>query len=264
MIEPTRRNRNIGTAKQGYGSNNKLVIPWPAVAMKSFKERLTKYTKDSRTINGNRFEFVIEQTREDSTHSCTINDCAELLRHIQPTDYGRLNLVIFRQPKRKEEILNPVWGRLIYSYEFEGDYRPAVIIESINPNKVLKWSKSQSPDGQKELERLRNDGHQIVTTKREHQIHCSPKSIRATQLFRTLPHEIGHYKHYLELVGELEDIPESLSDEEYDRRLKIQDVALDKYHNLNTDIKEKFAHNYADTFKNQMNKVGVIPFDRIE
>ena len=173
MNNPTRRNRNIGTAKQGYGANNRLVISWPAVVFKSFKERLTNYTKDFRTINGNRFEFVIEQTREDSFHSCTVNDCAELLRHIPPTDYGRLNLVIFRQPKRKEEILNPVWGRLIYSYEFEGDYRPAVIIESINSNKILKWPKSQTPDGQKELERLKNDGHKIVTTKREHQIQLS-------------------------------------------------------------------------------------------
>lgn len=257
MKDPTRRNRNIGTSKQGYGSNNRLVIPWPAIVMKSFEERLTNYTKEGRTINGNRFEFVIEQTREDSFHSCTINDCAELLRHIPPVDYGRLNLIILRQPKRKEEILNSVWGRLVYSYKFEGDYRPAVIIESINPNKILKWPKSQSPEGIKELERLKDDGHQIEITKREYKINYSPKSIRATQLYRTLPHEIGHYKHYLELVGELEDSPDSETYEEYEER-------ENKYHNLNTDIKEKYAHNYADKFRKQMIKVGIIPFEQTE
>jgi len=195
MKDPRRRNRNIGIAKQGHGANNKLVIPWPASVMKSFEERITSYTKEFRIINGNSFEFVIEQTRDDCFHSCTVNDCAEVLRHIPPTDYSRLNLIVFRQPKRKEEILNAVWGRLVYSYKFESKYRPAVILEAINSNKVLKWPKSQSPDGQRELERLKIDGHEIDTTKREHQIRCSLESIRSTQLYRTLPHEIGHYKH---------------------------------------------------------------------
>lgn len=264
MNNPTRRNRNIGTAKQGHGANNKLVIPWPAVVMKSFEERLTTYTKDYRTINGNRFEFVIEQNREDSIHCCTVNDCAEILRHIAPSDYGRLNLMIFRQPKRKEEILNSVWGRLIYSYEFEGDYRPAIILESGNPDKILKWSKSQTPDGLKELERLRMDGHVIVNTKREYQIHCNLNSTRATQLYRTLPHEIGHYNHYLKMVGEIDDIPESGTDEDFDKRLQLRDKEFDKYYNLNREIKEKFAHKFADEFKQMMTEKGIIPFDRIE
>jgi len=257
MKDPTRRNRNIGTAKQGFGANNKLVIPWPAAVMKSFEERITNYTKQNRTINGNTFLFVVEQTRDDSFHSCTINDCAELLRHIPPSDYGRLKLVIFRQPKRKEEILNSVWGRLVYSYKFEGEYLPAVILESINPNKILKWPKSQTPDGLKELTRLKMDGHKIVTEKREHRIQCSTESIRSTQLYRTLPHEIGHYKHFLELVGEIEDSPDSETYEEYE-------IREEKYHNLSTDIKEKFAHNYAEKFKIEMSKVGVIPFNQIK
>jgi len=252
MIDPTRRNRNIGTAKQGHGANNKLVIPWPAAVMKSFEERLTNYTKHARTINGNRFEFIIEQTRDDSNHSCTINDCAEILRHIPPSDYGRLKLVIFRQPKRKEE-----WGRLVYSYKFEETYQPAIILESINPNKTLKWPKSQTPDGQKELERLKIDGHEINTTKREHQIRCSQESVRSTQLYRTLPHEIGHYKHFLEMVGEIEDSPDTETYEEYE-------IREEKYHKLSRDIKEKYAHNYADDFKNQMTNIGVLPFERIE
>lgn len=257
MKNPIRRNRNIGTTKQGHGVSNKLVIPWPASVMKSFTERLTKYTSEYRTINGNRFEFLIEQTREDCIHACSVNDCAELLRHIIPSDYGRMNLVVFRQPKRKEEILNSVWGRLIYAYKFKDEFRPAIILESINPNKVLKWSKSQTPDGLKEMERLRNDGHDIIVTKREYEIQCSKSSVRATQLYRTLPHEIGHYKHFLELVGEIEDSPDTETYEEYELR-------EEKYHNLSTDVKEKYAHNFADKFKKDMSKIGIIPFEIIE
>jgi len=257
MKIPTRRNRNIGTAKQGYSKDNKLVIPRPAVVMKSFYERLTSYTKDSRTINGNRFQFVIEETREDTRHSCTVNDIAEILRHIKPVDYSRLKLIVLRQPKRKEEILNSVWGRLIYLYEFEGVVQPAIIIESQEIGKTLKWSTSLKPEFQKELERLSLDGHKIERTKREYLINSTTESIRSTQLYRTIPHEIGHYKHFLEEVGEIEDSPDTETYEEYE----IRD---DKYHNLNTDIKEKYAHNYADEFMNQMKKVGVIPFEQIK
>ncbi|WP_405564755.1 hypothetical protein [Polaribacter sp. Asnod6-C07] len=39
MLNPTRRNRNIGTAKQGYGQDNKLVVPYPAVEMKYSRSR---------------------------------------------------------------------------------------------------------------------------------------------------------------------------------------------------------------------------------
>ena len=256
MKNPIIRNRNIGTAKQGYGKDNKLLIPRPAIVMRSFFERLTNYSKDFRTINGNHFQFVIEETRENSEHSCTVNDIAEILRHIKPSDYSRLNLIVLRQPKRKEEILNSVWGRLIYLYEFEKEVQPAIIIEAQEIGKQIKWKNNLKPDYQKELERLKLDGHKICTTKRDFIIESTNESIRSTQLYRTIPHEIGHYKHFLEIVGEIEDSPDSETYEEYELR-------VDKYHNLNTDIKEKYAHNYADKFKMEMTKLGVIPFERI-
>lgn len=257
MKNPIRRNKNIGTAKQGYGADNKLTIPWPAALMRSYEERLTNYEKQYRTINGRSFEFVIEQTRTDCSHRCTVNDCAEILRHIPPIDYGRLHLVVLRQPKRKEEILQPAWGRLVYSYKFEKDFRPAIILESINPNKAIKWPKTLSLEGQKELNRLIDDGHKVTTTKRHHILHSTPESIRSTQLYRTLPHEIGHYKHFLEMVGELEDSPESETYEEYEQR-------EERYHKLSKDIKEKYAHRFADQFREKMIAAGVIPFARIE
>lgn len=257
MKNPIRRNRNIGTSKQGHGQNNELVIPWVASTMKSFHERLGNYTKEFRTVNGNLFEFIVEETRTDSKHACTIEDIAEILRHINPQDYGRLNLIILRQPKRKEEILSSVWGRLIYSYKFENEFRPAIILESIPTNKKLKWSKSMSPEQMKELERLKNDGHEIVTDKRNHVINCSIDSVRNTQLYRTLPHEIGHYKHFLELIGEIEDSPDEETYEDYE-------LKEEKYHNLETPIKEKYAHKFADEFKAMLEESKTIPFVRIE
>ena len=39
--DATRRNRNIGTAKQGLGQDNQLVIPW--CGLKLYYENLTEY-----------------------------------------------------------------------------------------------------------------------------------------------------------------------------------------------------------------------------
>jgi len=144
MINPTRRNRNIGTSKQGHGQDNKLVVPFPAVAMKSFYERLGKYKVVERIINEHVFKFVIEETRLDSYHACTIEDIASILGKIPNEDYGAMELIILRQPTRKEETLKCVWGRLIYSYEFEKEYFPAVIIEAVDLDRKFKWDKKLS------------------------------------------------------------------------------------------------------------------------
>ncbi|HFA51094.1 MAG TPA: hypothetical protein ENJ95_18940 [Bacteroidetes bacterium] len=256
MFNPTRRNRNIGTAKQGYGQENKMVIPWPAIAMKSFYERLTEYRVEYRTINGNRFEFIIEKTRKNSEHACTVEDLSELIRHIRPEDYGRLNLIILRQPKRKEEILSSVWGRLIYSYQYKNDFRPAIILEAIDYSNKLKWPKNLSPEGQKELNRLKNDGHNLKEEKRFHVAEYKLDNVRNTQLYRTLPHEFGHYRHYLEIVGEIEDN----EDEEYEEFEKRENL----YFKIPTADKERYAHRFADNLELMLRKCGAIPFERIE
>jgi len=94
MRNPIRRNRNIGTAKQGYGQENKLVIPYPAVEMKSFYERLGKYKTVKRVINQHEFRFVVEETRENSFHACSIDDIEEIIVHIPKENYGELKLIV--------------------------------------------------------------------------------------------------------------------------------------------------------------------------
>jgi hypothetical protein len=72
MRNPVRRNRNIGTAKQGFGQNNKLEISDSYRIVKEFYERLESYKKYKRTINGHNFLFIIEQPRKTSQHACSI------------------------------------------------------------------------------------------------------------------------------------------------------------------------------------------------
>ena len=254
MKNPIRRNRNIGTIKQGHGKNNKLVIPYPAVLMRTFYERLGEHKVIERLINGHSFKFIIEKTRQNSFHACTIDDIETIIKQIPKQDYGNLELIILRQPTRKEESINSVWGRLIYSYEFEDDYLPAVILEAVDLSRKFKWSKKLDVQSQKELERLKNDGHNIISGKRYFEAEYELKNIRATQLYRTIPHEFGHYVHYLEVVERPGNENEEF--EEWDRR-------WNHYDNISRDEKEVFAHTYADKLKKNLQEQGIVPFGRI-
>ncbi len=285
MKNPIRRNRNIGTAKQGHGQNNKLVIPYPAVTMQTFYERLGEYKTVERIINKHKFKFVVEKTRKSSFHSCTVDDIERVIEHIPRKDYGSLNLIVLRQPKRKEEILSPVWGRLVYSYEFENDYCPAIIIESFDIEQKLKWNKKQSIESQKELERLKKDGHEIITGKKLHEAEYKLNNIRATQLYRTLPHEFGHYVHYMEVVlnplkemkTELDKLDNQIDDYDtkdtnplYTKWSEQDDIYYvkfeqnrEKYFSIISREKEVYAHKYAGKLKKHLTDKNIIPFERI-
>ncbi len=158
MYNPIRKNRNIGTFKQGYKKSNKHVIPSSCYPLKSFYERLESYTKVERVIQGIPFRFIIETTRTESYHACTLDDLVYMLGlviQVAPhSHFKKLNTIILRQPKRKEEVLSPVWGRLIYSYEFENDYGPAIILEAVNYSRSLFWPRNLCVQDQLELQRI--------------------------------------------------------------------------------------------------------------
>lgn len=253
VYNPTRRNRNIGTSKQGHGQNNKLTIPKPCAASKTFVERLDSYEKFEKNINGHDFLFIIEQTRESSKHACSINDIGKIIEQIPSSDFGDLKLIVLRQPKRKEENLSPVWGRLIYSYEFENHYFPAIILEAVDYGKKMKWTTKLSIDSQKELERLKADGHPIKQNDRFFIADCKLENVRNTQLYRTLLHEFGHYVHYLQEVERpaVEDEP-----------IESWESRIDNYFKIPQIEKENFAHKYADTLRQTMIDNNIIPFNQ--
>lgn len=253
MFNPLRRNRNIGTAKQGFGQQNRLRIPQRRSGLR-FVESLGEYQKQKVEINGHDFIFVVEKTREDSLHACSIEDVKRIIAHIPTEDYGSLRLIIFRQPRRKEEILSPVWGRLIYYFEFEHEYYPAVVIEAGMFPRKMKWKTSLSLESQKELDRLKEDGHKFINNGKYWIADMLPEYVRATQLYRTLPHEFGHYSHYLNVV-------ERMGEENEDYELWEQ--RYNHYFNLPTSEKEEFAHRYAVSLKRKLEERGVIPFDKI-
>jgi hypothetical protein len=254
---PTRRNRNIGTPKQGHGQNNRLVVPRLWIADQWPTAHLDPSQWVRRNVNGRDVTFIVEKTSGGCVHACTVEDVVTILSHVPVSDWDGLETFVFRQPTRKQRILWPAWGRMYYyaDLSFRGSSivksGPAVFLEAMAPNAVFKWSTALDPDDTAELDRLRLDGHEIERAGRKHVISSSPQSVRATQLYRTLPHEIGHWFDWLENV---------------ERRRGEEDYSalVDRYDARSKDEKEVFAHRYAANLREALEKNRVIPFSRIE
>ncbi len=254
MNNPTRRNRNIGTAKQGHGQNNSLRIPWPSAVCKSFYERLGEYRKETHVVHGVERQCVVEKTLHDFMHACSVADVIQMLQLVPAEDIDGVELIVFRQPKRKETILSPVWGRMIYYYEFENRFGPAVVLEAVYSTGRQRWPKKLCVESQMELERLRRDGHAFVTDRRHHVAPFEKAAVRNTQLYRTLLHEIGHYVHYLREVVQ----PNRENDTDEKRELRS-----DRYFDgIPQQEKENFAHTYAERIYAELAAQNLVPFEQ--
>ncbi|MEM8932635.1 MAG: hypothetical protein AAGE94_15740 [Acidobacteriota bacterium] len=238
--DPTRRNRKIGTADQGFRADNAMVIPESWHDDRVFYERLADPKVVTREWHARTFTFLVEPTRADCAHACSIDDVMSVLQLLSPADRLLVRTFIFRQPSRKQQILASVWGRMVYCANL-GSYRGvAVYLEAQEIAEPLRWSTSLKPSEMQELDRLRDDGHTIQRTGRQIEIHSTLDSVRATQLFRTLPHEIGHYVHYRQAL----------------------DAGVDHWAR-STDEKEAFAHRYAGRVLEPARDAKRIPFPRI-
>ncbi|MBL4671769.1 MAG: hypothetical protein JKX81_05875 [Arenicella sp.] len=249
---PARRNRNIGTSKSGYSQNNKFVIPERWVDFKIFWERLVSPVVCPVSIKGHKLTILVEPPALGSIHSSTPQDIIKVLGLVTQEHLEEIDVVVLRQPKRKEEILKPAWGRFIY-YADLGKYSgPGVYLEAMQINSVIKWGNKLTPFYEKESRALEADGHKIEHVKRGYDVMTTPQSVRSTQLFRTLPHEIGHAVDYLEhsLNPSIEATTEAESD--FIRNTFSSKPTLDK---------EEYANRYAKEFYDQNSDI--LPFDRI-
>jgi len=249
---PTRRNKNIGTKKSGHSNNNKMVIPERWCDYRIYWERLVEPVIYPCVINGHEITFLIEPTKSGYIHACTPADIKEILKLIEQEHLEEIDLIVLRQPKRKEEILKPVWGRFVY-YADLGKYSgPGIYLEAVEIGKVIKWGNKLNPYEIKELSSLENDGHEIKRVKRGYDIHTTPASVRNTQLFRTLPHEVGHAVDYLYNSLKLSNEADSDAGSDYITELYNSKPSLDK---------EEYAHRYAREFYEKYKSI--LPFDHI-
>lgn len=184
-------------------------------------------------------------------YALTVDDLVRILGLLPVEDFPALRTIVLRQPTRKQRLLADVWGRLVYRTDLVETKGPAVILEAQPRDLSMEWSRSLTPDGAEEIERLRADGH-LVTGDRRWRIQASFDATRATQLFRTLPHEIGHYVHYHREV-------ERPAGDDVDAWC----VLYDRYFSKPQREKEHFAHRYARDVAERLSAAGAIPYPRI-
>lgn len=245
-----RRNKNIGTAKQGHGKDNRLVIPdrWSDASV--FFERLVSPHVHKQEIHNRSVMFIVEPTIRGFTHCCTVADVVRLLSLLDEEHIAGIDFVVLRQPKRKENILSPCWGRLTYWTDICGISGRGVFLEAQNVNEITKWSASINPE-EKEMNLLKEEGHVFERQNGIYHIYRTAESIRITQLFRTIPHEVGHYVEYLTKVLE-----PARSEEDQDRLWTL-------YNARPQSERETFANRYAIDFINKRRQTGDVPFPRI-
>lgn len=234
----SRKNRNQGTSLNGSGRTNRFRIPRASRDKRGFPEVLREPVEVVRRVGSQPITFLVERPLSGFFHACTIDDICGVLEFVPPGDLQRLRLVLLRQPTRKQRILSPVWGRALYFAQVEHRWGAAITLESQRPREVIRWSRKVSLAGLDELERLRADGHKVTLDRRHWLVETSPASIRTTQLFRTLLHELGHHVDYVEAVLRPSDW---LKDRALGRRLRrVYDARPRREH-------EEFAHRYAET-----------------
>lgn len=254
---PARRNRNIGTPKQGHGQDNRMSVPVSAATVRNGTVRLNLRTQLTRNVGGKHVSFLVEHTTGGCMHACTVEDLCFLLSHVPSSDWAGLATFVLRQSTRKERLLDPAWGRMFYHarLEVQGGVPvsgPVIFLEACDVGTPIKWSTSLDPEDSEELERLRLDGHRVERVGRRHVISATADSVRATQLYRTLPHEIGHWFDWLEKVE-----GPAARGEDFAR-------LADSYFVRPRNEREAFAHRYADDLLRTLRGKGVIPFPRIE
>jgi hypothetical protein len=253
METPTRRNKNIGTAKQGRGRNNRADIPWPY--HDSSNLGITRNAVWIPVeIKNNKFHIVVEPTRPGHVHSCTIDDLITMLGHVPEKYLMGIKFFILKQPTRKQIVLRPVWGKFLYGIDADDLHGGAVFLWASKPETVFVWPKSICPLDQREMNRLEAEGHRLVLGSKAWNMISLLGATRHTQLYRTLPHEIYHfhqyYKHVLAPLSRCK-APATVAD------LKAT------YDSLTYQVKEDYANRHAEALFKELKSKGHVPFSRI-
>jgi len=229
-----------------------MKIPASRYDDRLFYEKVDDAVAVERTIGDCDITFLVQPVIAGFRHACTIEDICHLLAHMPVGDITGIDLFLLRQPTRKQQSLRPVWGRLAY-YADTGKYQGrAIVLDAQQPGNSWRWSRSLMPDDASEFERLRTDGHLIGEDRRGFTVMPTLESIRATQLYRTVLHELGHHADYCRKITDL-----AKDEAEFDRR-------RDAYFARPQSEREAFAHRYAAEHAARLRADGIIPFDRLD
>lgn len=257
-FDPTRRNRNIGTGKQGHGQDNRFVVPAVCHAERNWTEYLNPHQIIRRRIKGWAKTFIVEDNHGGCIHACSVDDICYAMAELPSWDHRRIEIIVLRQSSLKQRLLHPAWGRLIFSADLAPPGQkpfysgPAIMLEAIDCRADFVWPASLTPSDRAEFDRLLADGHKVSREGRRYVLSPTPASVRATQLYRTLFHEIGHWVDFTQKVLR----PSEQHQGDYS-------ALAANYFSRPPQEREAFAHRYAETNREHLTRFGILPFDRI-
>lgn len=166
----------------------------------SFCERWNVADVLDVSIDNQPVKILYEEPRTGFTYGCSPADVLVILQAIGEFMSLLPDFIVFRQPTRKQEMLNPVWGRLRYLTEYDGERGIAIVLEAQPLGGKLRLSKRMGPEDRAEFERLVADGHRFSANKRFFEAEFNEQAVRNTILYRTLLHELGHLADYTQKV----------------------------------------------------------------
>ena len=250
---PECRNRNIGTKAFRCSKSNDMRIPESWVDrdgnFSAYYERLESPRVETVEIGQKRVDVLYEEPRAGFSYGCCPTDIRKILLLIESQIPALPDIVAFRQPTRKQRQQSPVWGRFIYSAQLEKHEGTAILLEAQELHAPLRWSKRMTLDSRAEYERLVDDGHIFMETKRYYIANLREDSVRNTLLYRTFLHELGHLADYHQKVL---DLATALAPD--------REAADDLYFSRPPKEREAFAHRFADELKLVLLRNGAIPF----
>jgi hypothetical protein len=194
--DPTRRNRTIGQPGHGSSTAVPFDIPEPGRDWNLVVARLDPVTAETFEVHGAELTVLTQEPTAPWIHTCTAEDVAGVLRRLPAADVAGIGLVVLRQPTRKQLLFSDAWGRIVYDLHWRAYRGPVIMLEALVPDTWLRWNRSIGPDAQRELARLEADGLQMRPTRRGPELLMTAENARRTQLYRTLPHEVGHWVDY--------------------------------------------------------------------
>jgi hypothetical protein len=213
MYNPIRRNRNIGTKKAGFKSQS-VFKDAPCQG-----HHFLKSEKRKEIIHGTPVTFYIDTPRIGYVHSCSVEDVVGILNQLPKEDVEGIEHIQFKQSSRKQNNFSPAWGRLYY--HVPPKWHPLLVVEAQPCPLVIKTDLSLDSFWQAEVEFLKECCEVYKLEKRHHRFVFGIPHIRKVQLFRTVPHEIGHWVDYKLGLDERPD--KELRAHQYAKRFCLKD-----------------------------------------
>jgi hypothetical protein len=105
-FNPARRSRNIGTAKQGHGQDNRLAIPNISRSVREWKEQHNPHQCVERQVRGRKLTIIVEDNHPGRVHARTVGDLCQVLENIPSDDWSGLATFVPRQSTRQQRLLN--------------------------------------------------------------------------------------------------------------------------------------------------------------